>query len=217
MNNIDELIQENQSLKIKNQELEHKLQKYTNSEGHKRYYEKNKDIVKEKGKSYLHKLKEENPDKLKEYRRTAYLNRKLKLQNTTIENSSIRGKFRNAQANVAYPQTTDGYFYNYNNKWIHLMMQWNYQATQGVSPNGINNISIYVNGTYQNTLRGDNGESGAVGGDRRIRAGSFQNYGGDTTTNFLEGNFSTIEAYGRLLTSDEIYGNFYVSKSFFGY
>jgi hypothetical protein len=88
MNNIDELIQENQSLKIKNQELEHKLQKYTNSEGHKRYYEKNKDIVKEKGKSYLHKLKEENPDKLKEYRRTAYLNRKSKLQNTTIENIS---------------------------------------------------------------------------------------------------------------------------------
>jgi regulator of replication initiation timing len=88
MNNIDELIQENQSLKIKNQELEHKLQKYTNSEGHKRYYEKNKEIVKEKGKSYLHKLKEENPDKLKEYRRTAYLNRKSKLQNTTIENIS---------------------------------------------------------------------------------------------------------------------------------
>ena len=45
-----------------------------------------KEIVKEKGKSYLHKLKEENPDKLKEYRRTAYLNRKSKLQNTTIEN-----------------------------------------------------------------------------------------------------------------------------------
>jgi regulator of replication initiation timing len=41
MNNIDEILQENQSLKIKNQELEHKLQKYTNSEGHKRYYEKN--------------------------------------------------------------------------------------------------------------------------------------------------------------------------------
>ena len=88
MTNIDEILQENQSLKIKNQELEHKLQKYTNSEGHKRYYEKNKDIVKEKGKSYLHKLKEENPEKLKEYRRTAYLNRKTKIQNTTIENIS---------------------------------------------------------------------------------------------------------------------------------
>jgi predicted nucleic acid-binding Zn-ribbon protein len=88
MNNIDELLQEIQALKNRNQELEHKLQKYTNSDGHKRYYEKNKDVVKEKGKSYLHKLKEENPEKLKEYRRTAYLNRKLKLQNTMTENIS---------------------------------------------------------------------------------------------------------------------------------
>jgi hypothetical protein len=83
MDIIDQLLQENQELKLKNLELEKKLQKYTNSDGHKRYYEKNKDIVKEKGKTYLQKLKEENPDKLKEYRRTAYLNRKAKLQNTT--------------------------------------------------------------------------------------------------------------------------------------
>jgi hypothetical protein len=88
MNNIDELLQEIHALKTRNQELEYKLQKYTNSDGHKRYYEKNKDVVKEKGKSYLHKLKEENPEKLKEYRRTAYLNRKLKLQNMMTENIS---------------------------------------------------------------------------------------------------------------------------------
>ena len=81
-------MQENQKLKLKNEELENKLQKYTNSDGHKRYYEKNKDIVKEKGKTYLQKLKEENPDKLKEYRRTAYLNRKAKLQNIT-ENEKV--------------------------------------------------------------------------------------------------------------------------------
>ena len=37
---------------------------------------------------YLQKLKEENPDKLKEYRRTAYLNRKAKLQNIT-ENEKV--------------------------------------------------------------------------------------------------------------------------------
>ena len=88
MNNIHQLLQENQKLKLKNEELENKLQKYTNSDGHKRYYEKNKDIVKEKGKTYLQKLKEENPDKLKEYRRTAYLNRKAKLQNIT-ENEKV--------------------------------------------------------------------------------------------------------------------------------
>jgi len=83
MNNIDEILQENQELKLKNAELEKRLQKYTNSDGHKKYYEKNKDIVKEKGKTYLQKLKEENPEKLKEYRHTAYLNRKAKLQNQT--------------------------------------------------------------------------------------------------------------------------------------
>ena len=69
-----------------NAKLKEQLEKYTHSQ--KEYYEKNKDIVKEKGKSYLHKLKEENPEKLKEYRRTAYLNRKTKIQNTTIENIS---------------------------------------------------------------------------------------------------------------------------------
>jgi hypothetical protein len=40
---------------------------------------KNKDKIKEQCSSYLKKLKEENPDKLKEYRRTYYLNKeKLK-------------------------------------------------------------------------------------------------------------------------------------------
>jgi len=77
-----------QQLKLKIYELEEHLKKYTNSEGHKRYYEKHKDIVKQKGHSYLQKLKEENPEKLKEYRRTAYLNRKAKIQNTTLENET---------------------------------------------------------------------------------------------------------------------------------
>jgi hypothetical protein len=72
------LIEENETLKLKISELNEKLKKYTNSQGHKKYYEKNKNIVMEKSKSYLQKLKEENPDKLKEYRKTAYLNRKNK-------------------------------------------------------------------------------------------------------------------------------------------
>ena len=81
MNNIDELLQEIQALKNRNQELEHKLQKYTNSDGHKRYYEKNKDKIKEQGATYLKKLKEENPEKLKEYRRKYYLKKKEEMQN----------------------------------------------------------------------------------------------------------------------------------------
>ena len=72
------LIEEIETLKLEITELNEKLKKYTNSQGHKKYYEKNKNIVMEKSKSYLQKLKEENPDKLKEYRKTAYLNRKNK-------------------------------------------------------------------------------------------------------------------------------------------
>jgi cell division septum initiation protein DivIVA len=67
------LQEENKQLKMEVKELREKLQKYTNSEGHKKYYEKNKEVVKEKAKNYLEKLKTDNPDKLKEYRRRAYL------------------------------------------------------------------------------------------------------------------------------------------------
>jgi hypothetical protein len=38
----------------------------------------------ETGSNYLKKLKEENPEKLKEYRRTAYQKRKEKLLNQNI-------------------------------------------------------------------------------------------------------------------------------------
>ncbi len=85
MDEVEILRKENDELKMKVLELEDRLKKYTNSEGHKRYYEKNKEVVKEKGKSYLEKLKEENPEKLKEYRRTAYLNRKSKFKNQLEE------------------------------------------------------------------------------------------------------------------------------------
>jgi hypothetical protein len=61
------------------QNLKTQLEKYTNNERHRKYYEKNKDRVKENAKQYLNKLKEENPDKLKEYRHRAYLKRKEKL------------------------------------------------------------------------------------------------------------------------------------------
>lgn len=74
---------ENEKLKLEVEELKEKLQKYTNSEGHKKYYEKNKEVVKEKAKNYLEKLKTENPEKLKEYRRRAYLKRKEKQKQQT--------------------------------------------------------------------------------------------------------------------------------------
>ena len=79
---IDEynkLLFENNNLKIKNEELENNLKKYTNSKGHQKYYENNKETVKDKAKKYLTKIKEENPEKIKEYARRAYLKKKDKL------------------------------------------------------------------------------------------------------------------------------------------
>lgn len=83
---MDEVIEENKMLKEKVIELEERLQKYTNSSGHKKYYEKNKEKIIEDANKKLVKLKNENPDKLKEYRRRAYLKRKEKLQKEKDEN-----------------------------------------------------------------------------------------------------------------------------------
>ena len=55
------------------------LKCYTNPERNKKYYEQNSNIVKEKAKNYMEKIKETNPGKLKEWRHQAYLNRKVKL------------------------------------------------------------------------------------------------------------------------------------------
>jgi hypothetical protein len=76
------IIEENKRLKEENALLKEKLDKYINH--HKNYYENNKEIVNEKAKERLKKLAEEKPDKLKEYRRTAYLKRKEKLKNQNI-------------------------------------------------------------------------------------------------------------------------------------
>jgi hypothetical protein len=77
---VELLRKENETLKQQNKELQERLSAYTNSDSHKRYYESHSTEVKEKAKVYLGKLKESNSDKLKEYRHTAYLNRKAKLQ-----------------------------------------------------------------------------------------------------------------------------------------
>lgn len=69
-----------EELKHRTNELEEKLKSYTNPTRNKKYYEKNSDIVKEKAKSYMEKIKETNPEKLKEWRHNAYLNRKAKLE-----------------------------------------------------------------------------------------------------------------------------------------
>lgn len=73
-----ELVKENILLLKRIEELETRLKKYTNGENHKRYYEKNKNKIKEIGTAYLQKLKMENPDKLKEYSHNAYERKKLR-------------------------------------------------------------------------------------------------------------------------------------------
>ena len=77
---INKLKLEIEELKTKNNKLEEKLKCYTNPERNKKYYEQNSNIVKEKAKNYMEKIKETNPGKLKEWRHQAYLNRKIKLK-----------------------------------------------------------------------------------------------------------------------------------------
>jgi predicted MPP superfamily phosphohydrolase len=87
MEHVGALKQEIEELRGKVSELEEKLKKYTNGDNHKRYYEKNKEVIKEAGSNYLKKLKEENPEKLKEYRKRAYQKRKEKLlKGVVLEN-----------------------------------------------------------------------------------------------------------------------------------
>ena len=77
---LNKLKLEIEELKNKNNELEEKLKLYTNPSRNKKYYEKNSDVVKEKAKNYIEKIKKTNPEKLKEWRHNAYLNRKAKLK-----------------------------------------------------------------------------------------------------------------------------------------
>jgi hypothetical protein len=75
---IQELNDEIQSLRLQVNTLKTRLSKYTNNERHKKYYENNKDKVKQNAKLYIERLKEENPEKLREYRKRAYMNKKQK-------------------------------------------------------------------------------------------------------------------------------------------
>ena len=84
LNKLKNVEEEKQSILNENNKLKQLLQKYT--ESRKNYYEKNKELVKEKAKQGIQKLSQENPDKLKEYRKNAYLKRKEKLKK--IENTN---------------------------------------------------------------------------------------------------------------------------------
>jgi hypothetical protein len=82
--NTEDLLLEIKVLREENEKLKKQLENYNNSR--KSYYENNKDYVKEKAKEGLKKLADENPEKLKEYRRKAYLKQKEKKKQIEIEN-----------------------------------------------------------------------------------------------------------------------------------
>ena len=77
---IIQLKEENEQLKKKIVELEERLKSYNCSERYKKYYENNADKVKERNKNYAQKLKETDPEKLKEWRHNAYIKRKEKMK-----------------------------------------------------------------------------------------------------------------------------------------
>lgn len=85
---INLVLEENKQLKQRVSELEEKLKSYTNPDRNKKYYENNKDKFIESSNKRLEKLKETNPDKLKEYRQRAYLKRKEKLKNENIKENT---------------------------------------------------------------------------------------------------------------------------------
>ena len=84
--NYEAIISENKLLKEENAVLKEKLDKYMSQ--HKNYYENNKEIINEKAKQRLKKIAEENPEKIKEYRRNAYLKRKEKSKNEIIKENT---------------------------------------------------------------------------------------------------------------------------------
>lgn len=82
---IGSILEENKLLKVLVEELQEKLKKYTNPPAHQLFYEKNKEKIIKESNERLRKMKDINPEKLKEYRHKAYLNRKEKLKNENIK------------------------------------------------------------------------------------------------------------------------------------
>ena len=73
---MEDVIKENQLLKIEIENLKNELYKYSHSQ--KEYYENNKSELIKKSNERLKKIAKEDPDKIKEYRRNAYLKQKEK-------------------------------------------------------------------------------------------------------------------------------------------
>jgi hypothetical protein len=82
-----EYINKIKKLEDDNKSLQEQLEKYSNPQ--KTYYEKNKAIINEKANERLKKIAEENPDKIKEYAKKAYLKQKEKKKQKELINENI--------------------------------------------------------------------------------------------------------------------------------
>ena len=75
--NVDDILVENEKLRVENMELKRQVDTY--SKPQKLYYERNKEVVNQKAKERMKQISQENPEKLKEINRKAYLKRKEKM------------------------------------------------------------------------------------------------------------------------------------------
>ena len=81
---IKELAEENAKLKEELQATKEHLKKYTAPASRKEYYEKNKEVIKERVKNY-----KPTPEQKKEYNKQAYLRKKENLKKETGEPQNI--------------------------------------------------------------------------------------------------------------------------------
>lgn len=106
-------------------------------------------------------------------------------------------------------QTSEDLSKWYANRWTHLMFQ-NLAQSGSVSGRG----RLYVNGDLAAIVGGPYATSSINNNKFSIGCGNNVFV---ANMNFNSGSFATFEAYDRFLSSDEIYGNYNVSKSFFGF
>jgi hypothetical protein len=86
---IKEILEENAKLKEELQATKEHLKKYTAPASRKEYYEKNKEVIKERVKKYNEDTNyKPTPEQKKEYNRQSYLKRKEKLKKEMEEKSN---------------------------------------------------------------------------------------------------------------------------------
>jgi len=96
-NQLQTLLDENARLKVEieclkkeNEDITTRLKKYTTNPSYKNYYNQNKDAVQETQKRYIDKMKLEDPERYKQYRKEANqrYREKQKINKQNIQNDN---------------------------------------------------------------------------------------------------------------------------------